>query len=194
MSLASDFFDSSCNYRNGNLEDTINFFIDNYGSIIGRWRMLKNQNDILQQRKLDAKKALDNLRKEKIRIKRQKVRLSAAEKLELAEMENFFKDVLRSTEIAVDRDGEPIEYDYITDFILRHKRFFNGIDKADRKARKGIGVVTEKGAKGALWPLRKMLFTTLVNTENEDVSDLLEKGFNAIDELPQHLRDAINLD
>jgi len=194
MSLASDFFDSSCSYHNGSLEDTINFFIDNYPTVMSRWRMMNKQNDALHQRKLDAKKALDQLLKEKVRIKRNKVNLSDAQKLELAEMENFYKEVLRSTEIAVDRDGEPIEHDYVTYFILKHQRFFNGIDKTDRKAREGIGIAAEKGATGFLWPLKKMLFETMVHTENNDVNELLETGFSMIDSLPKNLRDAIDLD
>ena len=194
MGIASDFFDSSCNYRNGSLEDTINFFIDNYPTIVSRWRMMNKQNEVLQQRQLDAKKALDQLVKEKVRIKRNKIKLTERQKMELTEMEDFYKGVIRSTEIAVDRDGQPIEHDYVTYFIMKHQRFFKGIDKVDRKAREGIGIATEKGAKGFLWPLKKMLFETMANTENETLSELLEDGFNMIDSLPKDLRDEIDPD
>ena len=188
MDIANDFFRSSTTLPGLSMEETINFFIDHYFEIISRYREMKRQNDDLLEQKKEAKKALDSLRKEKKQIRLSKRQLSHAEKVEIAQRETLYKNIIKSTEPAVDENGEPIEYDRITQIIMNHKRMFEKIDIMDEKSREGLGHIAKKGTSVATWPLRKMITEASIITDDPRVEEILEGALVIVDRIPDGIK------
>ncbi len=188
MDFTSDFFKSSTTLQNFGMEDTINFLIDNYVEVIGRYRMISKQNNDLLLEKKEAKEKLDNLREEKKQIRLSRRELSQAEKVEMAEKEKSYKDTIKLTKHALDEKGEVIEYDHITRFITKNRYLFKGIDNADKRARKGLGKLAEKGGSLAVWPLKRSLFEALVNVDDPKVEEIIEGAIEYVGGIPDELK------
>lgn len=188
MDFTSDFFKSSTTLQNFGMEDTINFLIDNYAEIIDRYRMISKQNNDLLLEKKEAKENLDNLREEKKQIRLSRRELSQAEKVEMAEKEKSYKDTIKLTKHAIDEKGEVIEYDHITRFITKNRYLFKGIDNVDKRARKGLGKLAEKGGSLAVWPLKRSLFEALVNVDDPNVEEILEGAIEYVGGIPDELK------
>jgi hypothetical protein len=189
MDFTSDFFKSSTTLRNFGIEDTLNFLIDNYVEVISRYRLISKQNNDLLLKKKEAKENLDKLREEKQQIRLSKREVSHAEKVEMASKENLYKKIIKSTEHAKDEKGEVVEYDHITRFITKNRYLFKGIDNVDKRARKGLGKIAEKGGSLAIWPLKRSLFEALVNVDDPNVEEMLEGAIDYVGGIPDELKE-----
>lgn len=189
MSIAYEFFKDESAFTKG-MEDSIIFFIENYGEFLHFYRVMVVQHQMTKEKKEHAHKKLQALRRKVEKLKKQKRELNDAEKLDIEEKTAYFT-ALREEDDMIYYNGEPMEYNDVTTIILRYQKLFKRIESIDRISRTKSAPILKKAADIVMWPLSKMLDLTIDQTVDDRVLTTLKDVDELVKDFPSLIERSI---
>jgi hypothetical protein len=173
--LLKDFQGKGTPFNYGNdLEGRIDFFIDNYHTMMEIYRAIVKKEREFEQKRVDAHRKLQNLRSNESRWKKTGRFPSGFNKDEHQNRKDYLVS-LRERKVDITYNGQPIGSDMVSFFVVKHRRLFKTLDKFDIKVRGKLGFVASKIVEKFLWPLDKAYDFTLKHADTNKEKTFLEK-------------------
>jgi len=181
MNVAYEFFKKD-EPSTGNFEDTLIFFVDHYDDFLTMWRVMQVQHQATKEKKKQAHQELSDLRDKIEELKASKHKFTEQEKIEFEERKEYFTNLREENDI-IYYEGNPMDFNQVTNILLKYQKFFELIEQLDRKGRTKLATGFRVGSNIGLWPVRKML-TLTINCERGEIKKFLKSTKKYVDNIP----------
>jgi hypothetical protein len=185
-------FYQQCNgteFNYGDFEEKVGFLFDNYYVALKMYRSIVNQMEEIDEKRVEAHQQLQKLRSDEDRWKK-----NGSPKGFDADEHQRRKDrlvELREMEYEIMWNGQQLEHDKLSNFIMTHMGIFKRIERLDRKCRNKIGPLAKTTTKIILWPMIKMMLMTAKITDNVNTEEYLVRSACQLSDFPEMIQDKI---
>ena len=181
---------NNTSYDYGGLEETIGFIFDNYYDALIVYRAIIKSQKESDQKRDDAYAQLQKLRADEDRWKKRNWHPQDFDAEEHQRRKEYFSHLMEK-DYPIMFDGEELPLNKLTNLIKENMWFFYQLERVDRRVRKYLGIASGPVSKIALWPIKKAVRYTMLNTNSMDMRKKLKTVTTKLDETPDMLKDMI---
>ncbi len=171
----------------GGIEETIGFISDNYYPAIDLYRTIVKQVEEADELRLYAHNSLQEIREREDEWRENDTLPDDFDAKEHEKTKEYLVNI-REREFDIFHDGEIVECNKLTYYIVNHMWLFKFLSKQDMKVRKLIGPLASTVVRKALWPLLKAMEFTGKRECNDKAKFVLKWSFDELQQVPATIR------